>query len=155
MANTSFTDVYDHFMSTVQDYQLNAIYGTGEQNLNTFLLSFLKEAIVDVSGFCDINNLESYADYDSQTFTTDIGMHNIIILAQFMKKPWARRQRDYVTQMQGLLTDTDFKRFSEANNLNAKVNYCASVDEELGYARNQYTLAHVIDFTKWKSGVYD
>ena len=155
MANTSFTSVYDLFMTQVQDYQLNSLYNTGEQNLSTFLQSYLMEAISDVSGFCDIPNLDSYADYENQTFTIDIGTYNVVLLARFMKRPWARRQIDYVTQMQGLLTDTDFKRFSEANNLNAKMNYFASLQEDLGYYQNQYTLAHVVDFTKWKSGVYD
>lgn len=155
MAGTNFTDVYDMFMVTVQDYQLDKLYQTSADNLNTFLQSFLKYAINDVSGFCDIPNLMEDADFTAGEFSVDIGQYNVILLAEYMKRSWAKRQIDYVTQLQALLTDTDFKRFSEANNLQAKIAYYGSIEENLGRVRAEYVMQHKVNFKEWKTGVYD
>lgn len=155
MAVTNFTDVYDMFMITVQDYQLDKLYRYSPESLNKFLQSFLKYAINDVSGFCDISNLMDDADFNNGAFTVDIGQHNVMLLAQYMKRPWMKRQIDYVTQIQGALTDTDFKRFSEANNLKAKMDYYSSITEELTWIRSDYVMQYGVNFKQWKTGIYD
>jgi len=76
------------------------------------------------------------------------------ILADLMLIKWLEKQINNVTQFNLLLNDTDFKRYSEAQNLTSKVAHKNQLREIVNQDMTKYGLKNT-KWSDWQNGVYD
>jgi hypothetical protein len=116
MAGTSLSAVYDRFMMLCQDYRLVELFETSQNDFETYLESWLEDAIFDF----DVCNQSLVYDSTLKEFTATLTTDNLIILANLMIKYWMTKNVNDITQMNLHVVDRDFKLFSEAQNLKEK-----------------------------------
>ena len=71
------------------------------------------------------------------------------ILARLLVKTWGENTRNYLLDIQNILTDNDFKLHPNGPVLKAKVEWLNKIDEETNQMQNK--LAHMIRFGKTSS----
>ena len=71
------------------------------------------------------------------------------IMARLLVKAWGENTRNYLLDIQNILTDSDFNLHPNAPVLKAKVEWLNSIDQETNQLQNK--LAHVIRFGKTSS----
>lgn len=147
---TPYTDLYDLFMMQVKDYNLNTLFQQSENNLNTYLQGFLILAIPDFNN-CQ-QNLSDRNDTIG-TFNFDLTDKEKNILSDLMIIRWLLKEIQDVTQMKNILNDTDFKMYSNANNLSSKQNYLSVLREMVSQEMSNYGLKY-IDWNEWFTGVF-
>lgn len=133
---TSFTEVFDNFMLSVDDYTLTILFQTSPENLTTFLTGWLKPAVVDFSIICDQDL--SY-NLTTKTFENTLTIKNISMLAKILKQYWLQRTIDNVTQFRNLI-QTDFKTFSAAQNYKTMQDRGVLMDEVVSQLLVEYSL---------------
>ena len=74
----------------------------------------------------------------------DIRNKTISILARLLVSAWGEKTKNYLLDIQNILTDTDFQLHPASNALNAKVNFVQRITEELYQLQNK--LSHIIRF---------
>jgi hypothetical protein len=144
---TDFSEIYDNFMQNVQDFRLVTLYNSSVSDFETYLSSFLLNAITDFEGVCD----QSLAN-SSSSFTATLTQKNIKILALLMSKYWLQKEVNDIRQMSLHVTDKDFKVYSEANHMREKQNKYNALREELSQELVNYKLN---DTTLWASWITD
>jgi len=142
MANTSLSEVYDLFMSTITDYRLIDLFQTSESDFEAYLQPFLEYSITDFS-VCDQD-----LNYTSGSFTVVLSRDNKNILATLMMKYWLQKTVNDVTQFNLHITDRDFKVASEAQNFREKVTALNVVKEQCSQLLNDYSYRKV-DWENW------
>ena len=142
---TDFTDIYDLFLMNIQDYKLNNLYATSTPNFETYLKGFLIRAIPN------FKNCKTGLDYSGNSFTVDKTLTEKLILSNLMVQEWFLKEVHNVTQFNILLSDTDFKRYAEANNLKSKADYSNMLREKISQLQTDYGLENV-DWEAWSNG---
>jgi hypothetical protein len=144
---TSFTEIYDLFLMNIQDYKLNNLYATSTPNFETYLKGFLIRSIPN------FKNCASGLNYNNSAnqFTTDKTLTEKLILSNIMVQEWFLKEVHNVTQFNILLSDTDFKRYAEANNLKSKADYSNMIREKISQLMTDYGLEN-IDWEAWADG---
>lgn len=142
---TPYQDIFDLFMFGVQDYNLDDLYDLSPTDLETFLTGFLKTAIPKFRG---CRSDLSLRDDTTKTFSIDLTENEQDILVNLMKVEWLRREVNDILQMQQKATDTDFKVYSEANNIKEKNNLLNSARETVEQQISNYQLDGM-DWSKW------
>lgn len=144
---TPVSEVYDLFMMTVTDYRLIELFGTSQDDFETYLEAWLVFAINDFS-VCD----QSLA-FTSGAFTETLSSENKVVLATLMMKYWMQKSVNDITQMNLHVTDRDFKLMSEAQNLREKSAHlnnikeqCSQLLTDYGYRKNDWTSWIAQDF---------
>lgn len=150
---TSFTEIYDLFLSLCEDYHFNELFNISEENLNTYLQPYLRFAVNDFMKCCD-QKLQDKMDLENGAFTLVLPEYNKIPLAMLMIKYWFNHLVNDILQIQNKLNDTDFKHFAEANNLNAKKSAYSQMQEECSQLLTDYAILHSVDWGKWRNGIY-
>jgi hypothetical protein len=146
---TTFSEVYDNFMTLIKDFRIASLYTTSESNFETYLSGFLISAIEDFS-VCN----QSLAN-SSGTFTETLVQENISLLAKLMKKRWLEKEIADVTQMSLHISDkAEFKTYSEAQNLREKETVYNFEREEISQLLVGYSLRNRVDWSAWYSGVF-
>lgn len=146
---TPFSTIFSNFMMTIEDYTLVALYNTSVSDFETYLSGWLIPAISDFK-ICN----QSLA-YSSSSFTETLTQENINILTLLMKKNWLVKQIDDIKQMNLAVTDRDFKRFAESNNMLAKQKRLILMQEEVSQALIDYGLDDNSMWVSWiDSGVF-
>ena len=148
MAGTDFAEVYDNLMQIVDDYKLVNLYNQSVSDFQTYLSSWLLNAI------SDFKNCDQSLAYTSSTFSETLSQKNILMLAYLMKKYWLEKQIDDLKQMSLKITDHDFKTYAEANNMAAKLKRYQEMKEELSQKLADYTMNYSIDWASWLNGQY-
>ena len=140
---TSFTEVFDLFLTQVKDYNLINLYTTSVTNFNNYLEGWLLPAIVDFH-ICN-QNINTY-DLTLGQFTETLTLENKMMLARIMVKYWLTKEVQDIMQMNLHVLDRDFKMFSEAQNLREKSVHLDKVKEsvsqelvEYGYRNNKWS----------------
>lgn len=146
---TPFSTIFSNFMMTIEDYTLVSLYNTSVSNFETYLTGWLIPAIADFK-ICNQSLV-----YSGSNFTADLTQENINILVLLMKKNWLIKQIDDIKQMNLAVTDKDFKRFAESNNMLAKQKRLVMMQEEVSQALVDYGLDDNNMWVSWiNSGVF-
>lgn len=143
---TSFSEVYDVFMTTVTDYTLVALFNASVPDFETYMQSFILKAIDDFTA-CD-----QYLSYTGTEFTNTLSQKNINMLSLLMKKHWLEKNIDDIKQMNLAVTDKDFRRYAESNNMREKQNRYILDLEEVSQKLSDYTLKYGISWSDWFAG---
>jgi hypothetical protein len=122
-----------------------------QANLKTYLKGFLKKAIPKFI-HCQ-KDLENNVNFSTDTFTITLTLTEQVILSNLMGIEWFTKEVQDVTQFNGHLSDTDFKKFSEANNLKEKNNYLIVTREVVNQDMTNYEIKS-IPWSEWAGGNY-
>lgn len=148
MAGTTFQEVFDFFMSTIQDYRLISLFNASETDFNTYLSAWLIQAIPEFI------NCDQVLTYSGTTFDNTLTQKNINILSLLMKKLWLENEIDSILQMENLVQDKDFKTFSQAQNMSAKQARFNMLKEEVSQKLVDYGLNYSVNWTQWFAGQF-
>lgn len=148
---TQISDVIDMALVSIQDYKLNKLYNVSESHTEwrDYLYGFLSLAV------CDFDNCNQSLDYDlvNGTFSATLTNQEKMILSRWIVYEWFVREVNNVLQFNGKLTDNDFKHYSEAQNLQAKMEYKDRTREVVMQMMVDYE-KNSIDYKEWANGNY-
>jgi hypothetical protein len=111
---------------------------------------YLLDSIVE---FDVCNQSLAYTTTGSATdgfFGLDLTLENKVLLSKIMILGWLSRNIQETLQMQNFITDRDFKTFSAAQNLSAKVELYNMKREEVNQAITDYGYRHN-SWTDWRN----
>lgn len=133
---TSFDTVIDLAMATIQDYKLNNLYDASKDDFATITNAFL------VRGIPEFTNCKHSLAYDTaqNAFLADLTPLEISILADLWVYEWMSWHVNNVTQFQGKMSPSDFKHYSEAENLKQKSEYLDRIREKFNQKMVDYSL---------------
>lgn len=133
---TSFDTVIDLAMATIQDYKLNNLYDASENDFATITNAFL------IRGIPEFTNCKHSLAYDTtqKAFLADLTPMEISILADLWVYEWMSWHVNNVTQFQGKMSPSDFKHYSEAENLKQKSEYLDRIREKFNQKMVDYSL---------------
>ena len=136
---TSFDTIIDLAMATIQDYKLNNLYDSSQADFATITNAFL------VRGLPEFTNCKSSLAHDSNqhAFLADLSPLEISILADLWVYEWFNWHVQNVTQFQGKMSPSDFKHYSEAENLKQKSEYMDKIREKFNQKMVDYSLQTV------------
>ena len=118
------------------------------KNLNTIIFSDIIEKEKEYSVEC----------YSAGYFNTDLKVTNnlnidrdiknktISILSRLLLLSWGEKTKNFLLDIENILTDTDFQLHPASNALNAKINFVKQINEETYQLQNK--LGHIIRFAK-------
>jgi hypothetical protein len=147
---TPYSEVFDSFMLTQTDYRLVNLFNQSIDDFETYLLGFLVKAIAEFSPYC---NQSLARDDTTKTFTLVLTEENIEMLSMLMNKYWLAKEVKDISQIRMVLSDHDFKRTSEAMNIQAKQKLYNDMKEECSQRMVDYGYAHA-PFSNWGLGIY-
>lgn len=152
MAGTPYVEVYDLFMQQINDYRLTSIYNqdvlNDTTNLDTYLLGFMLLAIPDFDNCTQDLSLRD--DTTTFSFTETLTDANKKMISRLMLKTWLGREVKDILQMKAKV-QTDFKTYSEAQNLTSKQNVLTLLREELSQELIDYYYKNN-NWNSWFSG---
>lgn len=139
---TSFDDVIDLALVTVNDYRLSKLITQGVADFNTYVDGFLISAI---PFFPECRQDLSY-NLDERTFNSDLTMLEKSILANLWIIQWySRDNQTYALYRQHLQAVSSFKNHSESQNLKENSMYLDKLREELDRQKVAYQLQSFFD----------
>ena len=144
---TTFSEIIDVALVTIQDYKLNSLYQTNPEDFQTITNAFL------LRGLPQFINCKTPLTYDmgAQTFTNTLSPLEISILADLWVYEWFEWHVQNVTQFENKMTPSDFKHYSEAENLKQKSEYLDRLREKHSQKMVDYGLLNV-DWGTWGNG---
>lgn len=144
---TTFEDVIDVALTTIQDYKLNNLYQTNPDDFATITNAFL------MRGIPLFTNCKTPLDYDinTQSFINTLTSLEISILADLWVYEWFNWHIQNVTQFENSMTPSDFKHHSKAENLKQKSEYLDKLREKYQQRMTEYGLMNV-DWQSWANG---
>lgn len=139
---TSFDDVIDLALVTVNDYRLSKLITQGVADFNTYVDGFLISAI---PFFPECKQDLSY-NLDERTFNVDLTLLEKSILANLWVIQWySRDNQTYALYRQHLQAASSFKNHSESQNLKENSAYLDKLREELDRQKVAYQLQSFFD----------
>lgn len=139
---TSFDDVIDLALVTVNDYRLSKLITQGVADFNAYVDGFLISAI---PFFPECKQDLSY-NLDERTFNADLTLLEKSILANLWVIQWySRDNQTYALYRQHLQAASSFKNHSESQNLKENSAYLDKLREELDRQKVAYQLQSFFD----------
>jgi hypothetical protein len=148
MPGTNFSDVFDQFLSFIEDYRLTALYQSSVVNFEIYLQGWLMPSIVEFSNV-PCNQALTF-NTTTKTFTETLSLENVMILSKLMMKYWLMKEVNDITQMR-LKIQTDYKSYSEAQNITAKTERLIQVTEDISQTLVNYSYKN-FNWAEWTSG---
>ena len=147
---TSFDDIHDLFLLSVEDYRLDNLYTSSPTNFKTFLDGILLKA----SSFF-VNCQKDLEDYNSTTrqFNDTLTQKEKTILSDLELMVWYDKKINDIRTIGLTLTDTDFKHYSEQQNLKGKVDAQCIIREKVNQDMANYGLKYV-PWEDWSNGIF-
>lgn len=137
---TSFSDVIDQALVTVDDYKLAKLYNMSEEQFNKYCDGFLLDAVPE---FTDCRQDLGY-DADQRQFNNTLTSLEVSILADFWAIKWFKREVMNASQFNAALqTSQSFKRHSESQNLKEKVAFLYQLEEDVNRKLTRYQLVDI------------
>lgn len=134
---TSFDEIIDLALVTVNDYRLSKLAGQGEENFNTYVDGFL---ISSIPYFPECRQSLDF-DAEQRQFESDLTNLEKSILANLWIIQWyARDNQTYALYRQHLQSASSFKNHSESQNLKENSIYLDKLREELDRQKISYQL---------------
>jgi len=151
---TLSSDIFDYFLTSVDDYSLTNIYETsGSLTLDIFLEPWLLNSIIEFEACEQDLSYTASSGSSEGYFTETLTSENKFMLAQLMTKYWLQKNIQNVLFMANLLQDRDFRQFSAANNLKAKQDYYIMKCEELNQRLTDYGYKKN-DWENWRNQIF-
>lgn len=147
---TPYSDIFDLFMVSVRDYKLDNLFVASTPNFERYLTGFLVKSIPDFDN-CK-KDLEDRSDTD-KVFNLDLNTLEKVILSNIMIYQWFIKETQDVTQFNLHLNDTDFKMYSEAQNLKSKEDWVNRLREVFNQDLMKYSIKN-IPWSDWAAGNY-
>ena len=134
---TSFDEIIDLALVTVNDYRLSKLAEQGEENFNTYVDGFL---ISSIPYFPECRQSLDF-DAEQRQFESDLTNLEKSILANLWVIQWyARDNQTYALYRQHLQSASSFKNHSESQNLKENSIYLDKLREELDRQKISYQL---------------
>lgn len=147
---TTYQDIFDLFLVSIKDYKIDNLYVNSQTDFEAYLTGFLEKAIPNFDNCVKDLTLRSKT---SMTFNLDLDDLEKDILADLMVYQWFLKELQNITQFNITLSDTDFKHFSEAQNLREKTEYANRVREIYEQKKVVYGMKN-ISWGNWGTGQY-
>lgn len=145
---TPFDDVEDLALMSFKDWELDALYNNEETTkFQTLLDGWLIKSIPSFTN-CKTNLTYTLA---SRQLDNTLSDSEKTILSNLIVLTWMDSQIFDVRQMSLHLNDTDFKMYSEAQNLTAKVNAQVMLREKISQDMVDYGFKNV-PWQEWAEG---
>ena len=144
---TPFDDIYDLFLVEIKDYKIDYLQAWPTE-ISNYLQGFLMKAIPDFDN-C-VQNLEDYNLTNTQ-FNANLTLTEKSILSNLMVIKWLNKEINDVTQFNLHLNDTDFKHYSEAQNLQQKTSHRDGLREIINQDMTRYGLKNT-PWSDWANG---
>lgn len=141
---TSFDDVIDIALITIQDYKLDKLYLDDKEKFNIITSAFLLKSLPN---FTNCKTSLTY-DLDRKTFLNDLSPLEISILSDLWVYEWFNWHIQNVTQFENKMTPSDFKHYSESANLKEKSEYLDKMREKYNQKMLDYSLKN-LDSLNW------
>ena len=151
---TLSSEIFDFFLTSVNDYKLTAIYqASGSLVLDQYMEPWLLNSVIEFD-VCDQDLSYTVSSGSSEGyFDATLTNKNQFMIVQIMTKYWLQKNIQNILQMDNLLQDRDFKMFSQANSLKAKQDYYNMKCEEISQRLNNYGYADN-DWASWRNQVF-
>lgn len=134
---TSFDEIIDLALVTVNDYRLSKLAKQGEENFNTYVDGFL---ISSIPYFPECRQSLDF-DAEQRQFESDLTNLEKSILANLWIIQWySRDNQTYALYRQHLQSASSFKNHSESQNLKENSVYLDKLREELDRQKISYQL---------------
>ena len=149
--NTTFDDIHDLTLLVIQDFKLDELYTSSSTNFNTTMDGLLIRSISEFT-----NCQQDLTDYtlSTRTFNIVLTLVEKTILSKLQVITWLNSKILDVLQLQNHLNDTDFRTFSSAQNLKAKMDAREILREEVSQSMTSYGLS-ATPWTDWGNGVFE
>jgi hypothetical protein len=133
---TPYSEVFDLFLTSIQDYRINRLYEKSVEDMENYLMSFLIKAIVNFRKCkTDLEDRDDTNKVFNQTLSTD----EKVILSNLMIVEWLTKEVNDILSLRNFLQDTDFKTYSQANNLKEKRELLTTMKEMVDKQIIQYS----------------
>ncbi len=133
---TPYSEVFDLFLTSIQDYRINRLYEKSVEDMENYLMSFLIKAIVNFRKCkTDLEDRDDTNKVFNQTLSTD----EKVILSNLMIVEWLTKEVNDILSLKNFLQDTDFKTYSQANNLKEKRELLTTMKEMVDKQIVQYS----------------
>ncbi len=140
---TSYDDILDLALVSIEDYHLNRLAVDSPKDFNIVLEGFM------VRGLANFENCrKDLSDRDDveRCFNCELSEIEKSIIADYTVIAWLDKEINDVRQITGMMQNNkEAHRYSEANNLNAKINRRNQLIEEIATKKTTYSFSQ----SKW------
>lgn len=140
---TSYDDILDLALVSIEDYHLNRLAVDSPKDFNIVLEGFM------VRGLANFENCrKDLTDRDDtlRVFNCELSEIEKSIIADYTVIAWLDKEINDVRQITGMMQNNkEAHRYSEANNLNAKINRRNQLIEEIATKKTTYSFSQ----SKW------
>jgi len=140
---TTYDDIYSRYSMKTTDYTLDKMYMTDEDSYKSYLKGFLMSSIALFTQCA-----KDLTDRNDTTNTFNVTLTDLEqeILSCLMVVEWCSKQTHNLKELERTLGDTDFKLYSESQNLKAKSKLLVETREVTDKLMTQYGYA-VVDLS--------
>jgi hypothetical protein len=149
---TAYSELYSKFLIQNQDYKIDLLATAATPVVTAYLFGFLELAIPEFTNCVQDLEDRDTDDEDGEFNITLTGVEQKI-LVNWMTYHWFLREVHNVTAFNSLLNDSEFRRFSEANNLKEKSAYANGLREIYTQKMVDYGISE-IPWDDWLNGEY-
>lgn len=140
---TSYDDILDLALVSIEDYHLNRLAVDSPKDFNIVLEGFM------VRGLANFENCRkdlSGRNDEERVFNCELSEIEKSIIADYTVIAWLDKEINDVRQITGMMQNNkEAHRYSEANNLNAKINRRNQLIEEIATKKTTYSFSQ----SKW------
>lgn len=134
--STPYSDVFNLFLTSIQDYRINKLYSQSVEQMENYLIPFLIKAITNFRKCkTDLEDRDDVNKIFNQTLSTD----EKVILSNLMMVEWLTKEVNDILGMKLFLQDTDFKTYSQSQNLKEKRELLTTMKEMVDKQIVQYS----------------
>jgi len=134
--STPYSDIFNLFLASIQDYRINKLYNQSVEQMENYLMPFLIKAITNFRKCkTDLEDRDDTNKVFNQTLSTD----EKVILSNLMIVEWLTKEVNDILSLRNFLQDTDFKTYSQANNLKEKRELLTTMKEMVDKQIVQYS----------------
>lgn len=144
---TSYDDIIDLALVSIEDYHLNKLSAESPLDFNIVLEGFM------VRGLANFENCRkdlSKRDDKERIFLCVLNETEKSIIADYTVISWLDKEINDVRQITGMMQNNkEAHRYSEANNLNAKVHRRDQLMEQVATKKTTYSFNQADWLNKW------
>ena len=144
---TSYDDIIDLALVSIEDYHLNRLANESPEDFNIVLEGFM------IRGLANFENCKkdlSARDDKQRVFLCKLEEDEKSIIADYLVISWLDKEINDVRQITSMMQNNkEAHRYSEANNINAKVNRRNQLMEQVATKKTVYSFKKSNWLNKW------